>query len=100
MIAKSKAEILKALGENREKLLSLGVRRLGLFGSALRGEATTHSDIDFVVDLHHKTFDCYMDVKELLEELFQCQVDLVLIDGIKPRLREIILSETLYAPGF
>jgi predicted nucleotidyltransferase len=40
-----------------------------------------------------------MDVKEFLEDLFQCQVDLVLIDGIKPRLRETITSEAVYAQG-
>jgi uncharacterized protein len=100
MIVKSKGEILRLLEENRERLINLGVRRLGLFGSAVRGEATYHSDLDFIIDLKQKTFDSYMDVKEFLEDLFQCQVDLVLIDGIKPRLRETIISETVYAPGF
>jgi uncharacterized protein len=100
MLEKNKGEIFRLLEENREKLIALGVRRLGLFGSAVRGEATAHSDLDFIVDLRQKTFDAYMDVKEFLEDLFQCQVDLVLIDGIKPRLRETIISETVYASGF
>jgi hypothetical protein len=38
-----------------------------------------------------------MDLKEFLEELFHCPVDLVLIDAIKPRLRENILGEAIYA---
>jgi predicted nucleotidyltransferase len=71
---------------------------LGLFGSCARGEATEASDLDFVVELENETFDAYMDLKEFLEELFHCPVDLVLIDAIKPRLRETILGETIYAP--
>lgn len=41
-----------------------------------------------------------MDLKVFLERLLGCRVDLVLRDTIKPRLREIILRETLYASGF
>jgi predicted nucleotidyltransferase len=41
-----------------------------------------------------------MDVKLLLEDLFDCPVDLVLADFIKPRLRPIILKEATYAQGF
>jgi len=92
-------EILKIIEENREKIRGFGVTSLGLFGSAARGEATDTSDLDFVVEFEKKTFDAYMDLKQFLEELFSCKVDLVLKDGIKPRLREPILKETVYAPG-
>lgn len=92
-------EILKIIEENRETIRGFGVRSLGLFGSAVRGEATDTSDLDFVVELEKKTFDAYMDLKKLLEELFGCKVDLVLKDNIKPRLREPILKETIYAQG-
>jgi len=47
-----------------------------------------------------KSFDAYMDLKALLERLFACPVDLVLLDSIKPRLRPIILKEARYAAGF
>ena len=92
-------EILRRLGENREAIRGYGVRRLGLFGSFARGEATESSDIDFVVEFEKKSFDAYMDLKEFLEELFKCRVDLVLADAIKPRLQSTILGETVYAPG-
>jgi len=98
MIKKSQ-EVLKIIEENRETIRGFGVRSLGLFGSAVRGEATDTSDLDFVVEFEKKTFDAYMDLKKFLEELFGCQVDLVLKDGIKPRLREPILKETIYAQG-
>ncbi len=96
---RSSDEILKILQENREKIKSFGVRRLGLFGSVVRGEATKASDLDFVVELEPKTFDAYMDLKEFLENLLGCPVDLVVADAIKPRLREPILDEAVYVQG-
>jgi predicted nucleotidyltransferase len=92
-------EILKIIEENRETIRGFGVRSLGLFGSAVRGEATDTSDLDFVVEFEKKTFDGYMGLKKFLEESFGCKVDLVLKDAIKPRLREPILKETIYAQG-
>jgi uncharacterized protein len=92
-------EILDVLALHREELRRLGVRRLGLFGSAARGEATEASDLDFLVELDRKTFDAYMDVKELLERLFGRRVDLVVAEAVKPQLKSRILQETVYAEG-
>jgi predicted nucleotidyltransferase len=97
-MARNGDDILKTLEANREALRCL--KRLGLFGSAARGEARSGSDLDFVVEFEHKSFDAYMDVKLFLERLFACDVDLVLSDSIKPRLRPAILKEARYAPGF
>jgi predicted nucleotidyltransferase len=91
--------ILKALELNREVIRGFGVRRLALFGSAVRNEAKPASDLDFVVDFEKKTFDSYMDLKAFLEQLFNCPIDLVVSDAIKPRLRSAILAEAVYAPG-
>ena len=95
----TKTEILSTIEENRDAIRSYGVRRLGLFGSCARGEETGTSDLDFVVEFDKKTFDAYMDLKAFLEELFGRRVDLVLADAIKPRLRQYILEEAVYAPG-
>jgi hypothetical protein len=96
-MTRTREAVLQQLEDNRDKIRSFGVKRLGLFGSCARGEATQSSDLDFVVELEHETFDAYMNLKEFLEELFHCPVDLVLIDAIKPRLRETILGEAIYA---
>jgi predicted nucleotidyltransferase len=92
-------QILDTIVRHRDELHRLGVRRLGLFGSVARGEATEASDLDFLVELDRKTFDAYMDVKELLERLFRRRIDLVIADAVKPQLREGILQETVYAEG-
>src|SRR5438105_12522576 len=93
-------EILNTLGANEAKIKSFGVRALSLFGSSARGEDTPESDLDFVVEFEKKSFDSYMDLKLFLEELFDRPVDLVLADGIKPRLRTAILREAIHSPGF
>jgi hypothetical protein len=96
---RSRDKILKILEQNQKAIRSFGVRMLGLFGSCARGEETKASDLDFVVELEKNSFDAYMGLKIFLEELFGCNVDLVLADSIKPRLRETILKEAVHVPG-
>ncbi len=91
--------VLRALAAHGEELRAMGVRRIGVFGSIVRGEARPGSDLDVLVELASKSFDAYMDVKEYLERLFACPVDLVIADALKPRLKPLILAETAYATG-
>jgi hypothetical protein len=95
----TRRSILKTLANHREEVKRFGVRSLGLFGSAARGEATPNSDSDFLVELENPTFDPYMDLLEYLETLFDHRVDLVLVNTLKPRLRQSILRETVHAQG-
>lgn len=92
-------QILDLVRMHGPELRRLGVRRLGLFGSAARGEATETSDLDFLVEFDRKMFDAYMDVKELLQRLFGRPVDLVVAEALKPQLKPRILQETVYAEG-
>ncbi|MGH9452402.1 MAG: nucleotidyltransferase family protein [Terriglobia bacterium] len=94
-------KILHILDATRDAgvLGSFGVRSIGLFGSAARGANDAASDLDFVVELRPKTFANYMGLKEYLENLFGCRVDLVTEEAIKPALRENILSECVHAAG-
>jgi hypothetical protein len=90
-------DVLETLLAHREEIRALGARRLGLFGSVARGEATAASDVDLLVDLDSRTFDRYMDLKLYLEDLLGRRVDLVLADRIKSELRDRILAETIDA---
>ena len=91
--------ILAYLATHRPFLRAHGVRFIGLFGSVRRGTADSESDLDFLTDLDDPTFDRYMELKFWLEDSFGQSVDLVLAPDIKPRLRETILNEVVYAPG-
>lgn len=86
---------------NMEKIRGYGVRRIGLFGSYIRGEQTETSDVDILVEFEddEKTFDNYMDLKFFLEDLFGLKVDLVMEGTIKPDLLPYILGSVKYAAG-
>ena len=82
--------------EHLPRIRGLGVARLALFGSAAREEMTEASDLDFIVVFANgrKTFDNFMELKLLLEDLFpRITVDLVLQNSLKPGIRDRILSE-------
>jgi predicted nucleotidyltransferase len=90
-------EILDFLKQHKPDLEArFSVRRIGLFGSVLRGSDSESSDIDILVELTHPTFDQYMDLKFFLEDKLGRSVDLVLADSLKPRLKPIITRETAY----
>ena len=76
-----------------------GVKRIGVFGSFVRGEERPESDVDVLVVFQkdEETFDHYMDCKFYLEDLFDRHVDLVIEDTIKLRLKGPIMSEVIYA---
>ncbi len=98
-MTQSREDIFQIIKKNKASLKLYGVRQLGIFGSFARDEAGPLSDVDILVDLEKKTFRAYMGLKIALEDLLGRKVDLVLKDSIKPRLREIILRETVYAAG-
>jgi len=91
-------EILDFLKQHKQDLEARSsVKRIGLFGSVLRGSASDRSDVDILVELAHPTFDQYMDLKFFLKDNLGRPVDLVLADSLKPRLKPIITREVAYA---
>lgn len=61
-----------------------------------RGEADADSDVDFLVDL--ELGRSLLDLGGLLmelQELLGCQVDIVTKKGLKPRIRDLVLSEAV-----
>ncbi len=92
--------ILEQLNQKAEELKqNFSVRSIGLFGSLVRNEADSESDVDILVDFVEPTFDHYMDLKFYLERLFGRPVDLVTADTVKPRFKPVIEREVIYANG-
>jgi len=79
------------------------VKELGLFGSVLRDDFRSDSDVDVLVDLipgHGFTLYDWLDMIKELETLFGRRVDLVAKNAIRNpvRRREILgTAEVLYA---
>ncbi|NPV58560.1 MAG: nucleotidyltransferase family protein [Actinobacteria bacterium] len=98
MCCKRAQEILQKIAAALPELAErFSVERIGIFGSYARGDEKQDSDIDIIVELAEPTFDNYMELKFELEEMLQRQVDLVMADSIKPRLKPIIEKEAIYA---
>ena len=73
------------------------VRRMGLFGSFVRGEQTNDSDVDIIVDYAETpSLFSMIELEQYLEKVLDMKVDLVTMKGIKPRLKEHIIKEVDY----
>jgi predicted nucleotidyltransferase len=75
---KTLPDILRLLDEHKAELRErFGVRRLAVFGSYARGEATPVSDVDILVDLERPIGWEVVDLHDYLEALLGIRVDLV-----------------------
>lgn len=93
-----KKDIVEALSQNRHRMEALGVSRIGLFGSFARNAQHADSDVDLLVEFEpgRKTFDNYMQLAFLLEDLLQRRVELVTPEALSPHLGPRILEEVEY----
>lgn len=96
----SKAQIVDLLQQNKTQITVLGVRRIGLFGSFARGEPIPDSDVDLLVEFepNRKTFDNFMRLSFLLEELFQRPVELVTPEALSVHIGPRIMEQVEYVP--
>ena len=93
----NKQVILTQLTGRMEEIRQrFSVRRLSVFGSVVRGEASEGSDVDVLVVFDRKaTFDLFMDLKFYLEELLGTGVDLVTDKALRPQIRRTIEQEMI-----
>ncbi len=98
----NRQSILALLEMNKNRIQALGVKRLGLFGSFIRGEQRVDSDVDLLVEFRagEKTFDHFIQLSFFLEDLLKRRVELVTPESLSPYLRPGILSEVQYASAF
>ena len=79
-------------------LKASGVRRVGVFGSVLRNEERSDSDIDIYLEFgeEQKTYDHLFQVSESLEEVFDRHVDVVTADSLSRHIGPKILATVHY----
>ena len=87
--------------ETRAKIVELcrknKVRELSLFGSRARGDFSDSSDFDILVDFLPDSGVSLFEFSRMqidLEELLGTKVDLVPKSGLKPLIRDSVLSES------
>jgi predicted nucleotidyltransferase len=93
----TRAQALSRLQAHQAELMRLGVRRLYLFGSTARDEATPSSDVDLFFDYDRGTFGLFelMDVKHRAEAILGCKTDIMTRDSLHHALRPAIESDAL-----
>jgi predicted nucleotidyltransferase len=98
---------MRTLSEIKETLLNekpflqkkYGVKELGIFGSYIRNENRTDSDLDLLVDFFHDfpmTLLKFINMENYLQDKLKIKIDLVMKDGLKEELKSIILKEVVY----
>jgi predicted nucleotidyltransferase len=93
-------DIIATLRRHEDELHRQGVTHAALFGSAARGSAGEHSDIDILIDLDPdvrlSVFD-YAGLKDYIAGLFDGPVDVVSREGLKPHVRTSVLADIVHA---
>jgi uncharacterized protein len=94
------SEALETLRRSESDLRARGVRRAAVFGSVARGDSHPESDIDIIVEIdpeaHLTVFD-YAGLKDHIASLFDCPVDVVNRDALKPYVRPSAAADAIYA---
>jgi predicted nucleotidyltransferase len=87
----SKLRELKPLLAKRYK-----VKEMSLFGSFVRGEQDAGSDIDILAEFDSEAdlFD-WIGLALYLEEIFQCQVDVISKSSLRTELQEFVLPDAI-----
>ncbi|MFO8008652.1 MAG: nucleotidyltransferase family protein [Candidatus Brocadiia bacterium] len=91
---------LQDITERRQEVLRTarrhGARNVRLFGSVVRGEAEARSDVDVLVELEEgRSLLDHVALKQDLEDLLGCPVDVVTENALHRLLRERILEEAM-----
>jgi predicted nucleotidyltransferase len=92
--------IEEILGRHREAMLDLatrhGAKNVRVFGSIARGEGTTTSDVDLLVDMDQgRSFLDLCALGDDLEDLLGRRVDILTEPALSRFLRDRILNEAV-----
>ena len=93
-------DIIARLQEHQAALRALGVAHAALFGSRARGDERPDSDTDIMIEIDPEApvgvYE-YVGIKETIASLFDGPIDVVDLDGLKPRLRAAVTVDAIHA---
>ena len=73
------------------------IKKMGIFGSAARGEQEKESDIDILVEFDSPIgFFDFIRLEDFLSQILHKKVDLISKKALKPAIRENILRDIIY----
>ena len=97
---KATMNLSQLLQQKRRQVLEIahqhGASNVRIFGSVARGETTETSDLDLLIEMApERTLLDVIAIKQDLEELLGCKVDVVTEAAISPYLRDKVLHEAV-----
>lgn len=94
----SQQKVLEILLIHRPQIQAFAVKTLFLFGSVARDEAGADSDVDLLVEFEKPVgLFTFIELKDYLEEILNCSVDLGTPQSLRPYLKDIVLREAVRA---
>jgi uncharacterized protein len=93
-------DVIDILRRHADTLRDRGVRHAALFGSLARGDATSESDIDILIELAPEArvdLFAYVELRNYIADLFPGRVDVVNKRALKPHLRQPTDTDAIYA---
>ncbi len=96
----NRQEIIARLREHEPALKAHGVVHAALFGSRARGEETSESDIDIMIDIDPSApvgIWEYAGLKRYVASLFEESVEVFDRDALRPHVRSPAEGEAVYA---
>jgi uncharacterized protein len=96
----NKHDAIEILRRHQSDLRARGIVHAALFGSVARGEATSASDLDVLIELDPELkldIFAYAGLKRYVAELFEGHVDVVNKDALRPHLRQPVSTDAVYA---
>ena len=92
------SDIKTCLETEKQALAKYHIKSIGVFGSFVRGEQRTRSDIDILVDFENEDMDLFsfIELKNYLSSRLGRKVDLVMKDSLKPHIGKHIMDEVIY----
>ena len=84
-----KKKIIEEIEKRRDKLRAKGVKKIGLFGSYLKGTQKRGSDIDLLISFDVVTAGNYFGIWTYFENLFGRRVDLIIESDLRKELSHV-----------
>jgi predicted nucleotidyltransferase len=92
-----KRDVMRILKKHSKELEEeFDVASISLFGSVARDEASSDSDVDLLVEFSKPVgLFQFIGLKQRLEELLGCKVDLGTNRSLKTRIKDHVLQEAI-----
>jgi predicted nucleotidyltransferase len=90
--------LISILLDNRQKIRSYGVTKLGIFGSFVTNTFKNDSDVDILVEFDpaQKNYDNFMELSFYLEDLLGRKIELLTPQSLSKHIGPHILKQAEY----